>query len=196
MQDKYTINKATRFTIVYHDVRSDLGIDFNEYLVLDVMVRYSRKNTYTKGVAYLGEYLSVTRNVIYSIIKKLIKKEHLEKDESTKFYQIHYDVADRMKIKTGNYVVIYENWKELGTDSINRYVFLYLVYSLSRRNRNGTAFSGKKLYFKNAILKIDNFNKMTVKLEEKKLIKKIRIDEYKLTNHVFRWFKHHSNETV
>lgn len=196
MQDKYTTNKATRFTIVYHDVRSDLGIDFNEYLVLDVMIRHSRKNTYTKDVTYLSTCLSVTRNVIYSTIKKLIKKGHLEKDEGTKFYQIYYDVADRMKIKTGKYIVIYENWKELGTDSINRYVFLYLVYSLSRRNRNGTAFSGKNFYYNNSNLKKDNYNKTIRVLQDKELIIRIRMNEYKLTDHVFRWFKRHSNETV
>jgi len=196
MQDKYTTNKAIRFTMVYHDVRNDLGVDFNEYMVLDVMVRNSRNNTYTKGVSYLSKYLSVERKTIYRIIKKLIIKELLEKEEDTKFYLIHYDVADQMKITTGNYIVIYENWQELGTESINRYVFLYLVYSLSRRRRNGTAFSGKNFYYYNSNLKKDNFNKTIRVLQDKELIIKIRMNEYKLTNHVFRWFKCHSNETV
>jgi len=196
MQGKNTKNKAERFTIIYFENLWDLKIDFTEYMILKYMINHSNRNVFRGNIVKMCEYLGICRTTFYNTnIENLFKSEHIEKDFGNKnYYIINHDVAERISQKDGHYIIIYHNWKKWKTvrgnrviplNDINQYVFLYIIYSLSRNKKKGIALVGKNYLKRHIGLKERNFFKVRDKLINKELLSYPKTNHYMLSRRLF-----------
>lgn len=176
------------YCIVYFEVMRDLNITFEEYLVLEAMLYRSKKNIYKAPISHLAKHLCFSRASIYQYIKGLIQKDHIKKEvNSSKVFYLTHDIKDRFESHKykANYIKIYHyKRKELGL-SPSQFGFLYLIYSLSKRNKY--PFAGINYYIKHLGISERHYYTSLEKFENKKLIirKKIR---FKLDRNIYEWF--------
>lgn len=124
-----------RFTIIYLDLCNAWELTYEEYLILNTMSYFSKKNAYSYGINFLVEYLELSRNTIVSHVHKLIQNGFIEKNNK-KGYDIHFSVLEELQQEHNNskYVKVYHvHRKQLGL-SILEYTLLYYFYSQSRRD--------------------------------------------------------------
>lgn len=187
-------NKKQHFTIIRYEVMDDLLIDFEEYMILDFMLFRSVKNKYTKGKSILSNVLCLSRGTIDDRFKKLIEKEHVIKDEFSNSYYLNNDIKERMEINKGNYVVdFHHKRKELGLKKVRHFIFLHLVYSLSKTK--GYAYMGKQNYMKHLRFSTNKdegrgFKYLVKNAESKGFIETKKYTTfYKLNSELFDWFE-------
>lgn len=190
MESKFTKKgKKVDYTVVYLDIKKDLQIDFTEYLVLQAMLNFSNKNVYSKGVSKLSTYLKISRNTTYKCLNTLFQKGHITNDDlNSKIYYLKYDIRERFESSDNLYVKIYhEHRKELKL-SIKQYVFLYMIYSLSKKVGK-SAIAGKKMYCKNINFSESHFATSKSLLIKYKLLEPQGNLSLKLSEEIFEWFK-------
>lgn len=103
------------YTTILHSARENLGITTNEYCVADIIYHLSNNpKSKIQGWCYasrqtIGKFIGVTKQSIFSTIKRLEKKNIIEKDDETKYL--------RTTEKWFNIVVI-NRLKHLGKETI------------------------------------------------------------------------------
>lgn len=122
-----------RYTIIYFNLCDGWELSYEEYLIIDTMVFYSRKNVFNYGIKFLMEYLQLSRNTITSYLDRLTQSGYIEREN--KSYRIHLSLLEDFQDKSGeNFVRIYHAHRhELGI-SILEYALLSYFYSQSRRS--------------------------------------------------------------
>lgn len=78
-------------TRVYHSIRKKFNLSINDYCVIDAVYHYSIKtdsyfpNWCYKGIPFFVKALGLSRATVYKIIKDLIEKELLIRDNENSF---------------------------------------------------------------------------------------------------------------
>ena len=164
---------AYRHCIVYYDVCNDLNVDFLEYTILNTMVRKSKHNTYSKGVAYLSKYLCLSRTTVYKYLKRLFDKEHIT-DVSGKDYCLHHDLVDRFKSlhHQWKYLKVYHELKSKYDLNTMDCSVLYIIYSFSLNKKFRSGFNPVycKAYLAYLPISERAFHKIKAKLIERGLL--------------------------
>ncbi len=86
-----------KFTKIMHDIKEELKLSVNEYMVADSIDTLSNNPKYgwcIMSQEKMGEFLGLSRETINKIIKRLVIKGLIEKNESTKYVrttQLWYD---------------------------------------------------------------------------------------------------------
>lgn len=142
------------FTIVYYEVRKRLDIGLIEYFILDYIVflhqRKGRKFRFTD----VAKKFHISKNTVRKYILNLIKNGYIKPiQEKGQIFQLNEAVNDQMQEKHGSYIRIFHDQRiELKVNEL-QFGFLYLVYSLSRKN--GIATMGKDKIKKFLFIKSD-----------------------------------------
>lgn len=191
MKDKFTKNcEGEHYTIVYFDVMNDLQIGFTEYIVLQTMLHYSKRNLCNIEKSNLSRKLFIARNTLNKSLNKLVFKEHISKDEiGSKTYYLNPDIRERFECKKGNYVRIYHKHRKELQLSIKQYVFLYLIYTHSKKHKSRIAIAGKSQYCKYINFSESHFATTKSKLMKMSLLEYQETSFLKLNEDVFNWFE-------
>ncbi len=194
MEDKFTKKcKEEHYTIVYFDVMKDLQIDFTEYLVLQTMLHFSKRNEYNGGVTKIKNHLKKSRTTITNVIKILIQKEHIIKSENkSKIFNLNYDIKERFETKNGLYAKIYHNHRKELDLIETHYVFLYLVYSLSKNTKNKIALAKKEYMCSHINTSESNYDTIKSELTRKGFLECQLNTTLKLNQTLFEWFENNS----
>ncbi len=103
-------DKTPRYTIIIHKIRIDLELSCNEYCVADIIFSLSNNpNSRIQGWCWatrktIGEFIGISEKGIKEIIKRLIEKGVIEKDEETRYLKttsLWYNsvVLERLKMR-------------------------------------------------------------------------------------------------
>lgn len=140
---KITI-KPNRFTIIYYELRDNLKLNLEPYIMLNTMRHYSKRNTYTNGISFLSEYSGLAPNTVRKYLLELvhlgfITKEVMiheqEKEEYCKRYFLHPDITTEFESYEGSakkYLIVFHRLSDLFGLNINEASLLYLFYSYSK----------------------------------------------------------------
>ncbi len=71
------------YTTIIHDIRNELGLSLNEYVIADVVHHLSKKGKCTAKRGYLADIIGVTKPGLFKIINSLVEKGLLEKLDDT-----------------------------------------------------------------------------------------------------------------
>jgi predicted transcriptional regulator len=182
------------YTIVYFDVMKNMKIDFTEYIVLQTMLHFSKRNEYKKGIPKLSVYLKISRNTIYDAIDKLFLKGHISRGETnSKTYYLNYDVKEQFEDKGNLYVKIYHSHRKALKLSLRQYVLLYMVYSLSKKRKSRIAIAGRNNYCEYINFSESHFATSKSKLIKAKLLEPLETHFLKLNKDVFSWFENNKS---
>src|SRR5687768_11702869 len=120
---------AAGYTVIYYELCSQLGLSFDEYIILNEMVRSSERNEFNNSITYLSDRLGYSRNTVYKNLKALWNKGYFqEKNGST--YQLNWDAKDTLETpKHGKFVIIDHGVKAKYKLSTNQTGLLYLYLS-------------------------------------------------------------------
>jgi DNA-binding transcriptional regulator YhcF (GntR family) len=195
MESKFTKKcKEEHYTIVYFDVMKDLQIDFREYIVLQTILHFSKKNQYNKGILKLSNHLKVSRNTVYKALNELLKKGHIFSFEpNSKTINLKHDVRERFEMKGKIYVKIYHNHRKELKLSLRQYVLLYMVYSLSKNRKSRIAIAGTKKYCEYINFSESHFATSKSKLIKAKLLEPLKTHFLKLNVDIFNWFENNKS---
>lgn len=102
--------QTPRYTTIIHKVRLSLELSCNEYCVADIIFSLSNSpKNIAKGWCYaskktIGEFIGIHESNVLRIIKRLIEKGMVEREEETKYLRttmLWYDtvVVERLKMK-------------------------------------------------------------------------------------------------
>ena len=195
MQDKFTKKcKEEHYTIVYFDVMKDLQIDFREYVVLQTMLHFSKRNEYNKGILKLSNHLKISRNTVYKALNKLFLKGHISSFEpNSKTINLNSDVRERFEVKGKIYVKIYHNHRKALKLSLKQYVLLYMVYSLSKNRKSRIAIAGRKKYCEYINFSESHFATSKSHFVKAKLLEPLETHFLKLNEDIFNWFENNKS---
>jgi hypothetical protein len=114
-------------------------------------------------------------------------KEHITKDGKT--YNLNYDLKERFETSAGVYVQIYHKHRKLLNISVVQYVFLYMIYSLSKNKLNKVAIAGTEYYRKHTNISTRHFYTSINNLTEKNILEPQNNSHLKLNENIFNWFE-------
>jgi len=86
-QEKSIINIDIRYTVINHEARVSLNLDFSEYSVADIIYNICKKpgNEWvgwcSVSKAKLSNFIGITPRQVFNIIKKLEKKGILKRSK-------------------------------------------------------------------------------------------------------------------
>jgi len=73
-----------RFTTIYHPIRIELGLNANEYMVIDSVHQLSHKPSHpwcTQSKDDIAEYTGISRRTVFRAIETGLEKGLIEKNE-------------------------------------------------------------------------------------------------------------------
>lgn len=128
-----------KYTLIYYEWLQKMNYQYTDYVILDTLIRKSKKNEFNKSKAFLHQRLYLARNTINSILRKLKKQGLIEEERPKQIILNYMAVEDFQEMKKGKYIKIYhKHRKELGL-SLKEYSLLYAFYSLSTRQKHASA---------------------------------------------------------
>lgn len=137
-KDKYI--HWNRFTIIYYDLCRKLGIDWEAYMILERLLKFSKRNQGTLNISQLVQYFNLSRNTIKKYLDCLINQGYIEVHNS--HYEIDYRIKEFFEEfweqPNVKYCKIFHEHRDDNGLSIKGYALLYVFYSLSL-NKNGRA---------------------------------------------------------
>jgi hypothetical protein len=195
MKDKFTKNsEEEHYTIVYFDVMKDLQIGFTEYAVLQTMFHFSKRNVCNIEKSNLSRKLFIARNTLNKYLEKLIFKEHISKVETdSKTYYLKYDVKERFENGGKIYVKIYHKHRKELKISIKHYIFLYMIYALSKNKVSRISLASKEYYSEYINTSISNFGTIKCELTKKGFLERQETGFLKLNENIFNWFENNKS---
>ncbi len=195
MKNKFTTKSEQEpYTIVYFDVMKDLHIDYTEYLILQTMIHFCKRNDYKLNVTEIGNHLKLSRNTIYKYLKILILKEHIVRFEpKSDTYHLKYDVKERFENGGKLYVKIYHKHRKELNIAIKKYALLYMIYSLSKNLKNRCATAGIKNYCNYINISESHFDTVKGQLIEANLLEPQTSTLLKLNENLFNWFENNKS---
>jgi len=107
-------NKTPKYTTIIHKIRIELKLSCNEYCIADIIYSLSNNpDSKVKNWCYaskdtIGKFLGITERAVHEIIKRLIEKGIIEKDEETKYLKttsLWYQsiILERIKMRNVHY---------------------------------------------------------------------------------------------
>ncbi|AWM14643.1 hypothetical protein DI487_12785 [Flavobacterium sediminis] len=190
MDNKFIKNPVKdNYSILYFEVMKGLEIGFEEYIVLQIMLKFSKRNEIKLDKSLISKTLCISRNTLDKVLVKLISKGHINKVEAQgKAYYISVDVKEKFEI-AGLYVKIYHKHRKLLKLSLKQYAFLYMIYSLSKKYDSKIAIAGKEKYCDFLNISKSHYDTTKGKFKEANLIEPQKNHFLKLNIDVFNWFE-------
>ena len=99
--------EGARYTVIWHTMRKELGITINEYCLADTVHKLSGNRSSVPGWCYakkerLARGLGFSRQSIHSMVKNLVKRGLIEKNNETGYLrtaQLWYETVETFKEK-------------------------------------------------------------------------------------------------
>lgn len=179
------------FTVVKYWTRKRLGLSFREYILLDYLVYLNeqKKKRFTYKMAM--DRFDYSKNTVKKCLFTIISKRFiLPREKKEELFEVNEEIANHMKDKRKIFIIIFHDKKKEHKLIDMQFAFLSLVYSLSKKTKNKTAFMGKEGYRKNLSIETDeNYYKTVRILMHQELLIKKGISSFQLNNDLYKWFQ-------